>query len=335
MIGGMKSYTPFCQLTYLIFAAALPLAAQHYRVAEMTSQQIRDLDRSRTVVLLPGGVLAEHGPYLPNFADGYISQHLASTVADAIVARPGWKVLEFPIIPLGAGGANEIGNKQTFPGTFAVRAATLRAIFMDLATELGTQGFRWLVVVDDHGFPVHNLMLEQASEYFMEEFGGCMISLTNLSDPQQEEKWPTLFKQHATEQQLAEDGFTVHAGMLETSHLLFLRPDLVREDYLTSPSLTGKDFRALIELASKDTWPGYFGAPRHATTALGAFFNSQSERHAVRILMKILDGEDLKRFVRYSNSASGSNSKDDPYLAEERRKRDSQLRWLKKKGIEN
>ncbi len=64
--------------------------------------------------------------------------------------RPGWKVLVFPVIPLGAGGANEIGRRYSFPGTFAVRLATLRAVYMDLAAELGEQGFRWVFLVHGH-----------------------------------------------------------------------------------------------------------------------------------------------------------------------------------------
>ena len=45
--------------------------AQVYRLAELNIDQIRMLDRQRTVILLPGGVLEEHGPYLPSFTDGY------------------------------------------------------------------------------------------------------------------------------------------------------------------------------------------------------------------------------------------------------------------------
>jgi hypothetical protein len=36
------------------------------RLAELNIDQIRTLDRQRTVILLPGGILEEHGPYLPS-----------------------------------------------------------------------------------------------------------------------------------------------------------------------------------------------------------------------------------------------------------------------------
>ena len=40
-------------------------SAQVVRVGDLNTRQIRALDRSRTVVFLQGGMLEEHGPYLP------------------------------------------------------------------------------------------------------------------------------------------------------------------------------------------------------------------------------------------------------------------------------
>jgi len=134
--------------------------AQIYRVAQMNTEQIRALDKQKTVVILPGGVLEEHGPHLPSFTDGYSNEWLTERLAEAIVARPGWAVLVFPITPLGHAGGNEIGGKYVFPGTYSIRRTTLRAVFMDLATELGEQGFRRIFVMHGHGSPFHNQMLD-------------------------------------------------------------------------------------------------------------------------------------------------------------------------------
>src|SRR5262249_53015642 len=114
--------------------------AQIYNVKEMNTEQIKALDREKTVVLLPGGILEEHGPYLPSFTDGYRNERLTEALANAIVERPGWKVLIFPLIPLGTSPANTLGQKYVFPGSYTVRPATLRAVVMDLATDLGEQG---------------------------------------------------------------------------------------------------------------------------------------------------------------------------------------------------
>src|SRR5262245_1560127 len=86
-----------------------PASAGILDVGDLNTEQIQALDRAHTVVLLEGGILEEHGPYLPSFTDGYQSDFIATTVARAIVARLGWTVLRFPSLPLGAMPANEIG----------------------------------------------------------------------------------------------------------------------------------------------------------------------------------------------------------------------------------
>src|SRR5512139_2392636 len=93
-----------------------------YHLAELNTGQIQSLDRDRTAVLIPGGVLEEHGPYLPCSTDTCVSEFLTNELADAIARRSGWSVLIFPTIPLGHGGANGIGGKNIFPGTYTVRA---------------------------------------------------------------------------------------------------------------------------------------------------------------------------------------------------------------------
>jgi len=134
-----------CALVIASLISARALSAQVSQVAELTTRQIRALDRVRTVVILQGGMLEEHGPYLPAFTDGILSARLTSELAAGIVRRrPGWTVLVFPPIAAGASGSNEIGRQYTFAGTYALRPSTLRATFVDLASELGEQGFRWV-----------------------------------------------------------------------------------------------------------------------------------------------------------------------------------------------
>src|SRR5882724_12694982 len=97
------------------------VAAQILRIAEMNTRQIRALNLQKTVVLIPGGILEEHGPYLPSYTDGYAIDAYTQDLAKAIVARPGWTVVLFPQIPLGNDPANTIGGKTIFPGSYPVR----------------------------------------------------------------------------------------------------------------------------------------------------------------------------------------------------------------------
>jgi creatinine amidohydrolase/Fe(II)-dependent formamide hydrolase-like protein len=268
--------------------AAVPASAQVLLVQEMNTRQIAALDRAKTAVILPGGILEEHGPYLPSYTDGYANERFARDLAEAIVARPGWTALVFPTIPLGSGGANEIGGKYSFPGTYAVRPSTLRAVFMDLATEIGGQGFRHVFIVHGHGSPDHNRALEQAGDYFRDTYGGQMVHLLGLLGFSE-----CCARKNALigPEGVAEDGFTVHAGAAEHGSVMFLRPDLVDPAIRTAPPVTGGDFARLVELARADGWPGYFGAPARATPALGAIRMSEAAR-LIAFALKVLDGQD-------------------------------------------
>ena len=284
-------------------SAAITLApsaahGQILQLGELNTNQIRALNRAKTVVLIPGGILEEHGPYLPSFTDGYVDAAITQELARSVVARPGWTFLIFPAIPLGFGGANNIGAKWTFPGSYTVRFETVRAVYMDLSTELGEQGFRWIFLVNGHGDPLHARALNQASNYFHEVYGGTMVHLRDLMPiatccGSEEEMF--------TPAQLAEEGFTVHAGADEHSQIVFLRPELVDPSYKTAPSLTGKGVKDLFRIAGTTDWPGYFGAPRLASAALGARHFSELIRAESDLTLKILDGLDYQTIPRISD----------------------------------
>ena len=64
---------------------------QIYHVEQMNTEQIKALDREKTVVLLPVGILEEHGPFLPSGSDVYITDRRTSDLANALVERSGWR----------------------------------------------------------------------------------------------------------------------------------------------------------------------------------------------------------------------------------------------------
>ena len=333
-VGGMRIVSHLaCLLLMVLAVLATQVSAQIYHVKDMTTEQIRVLDRDKTVVLLPGGILEQHGPYLPSFTDGYMNERLTQELANAIVERPGWKVLVFPLIPLGAGGANEIGSKYSFSGTYAVRFASLRAVFMDLATELGEQGFRWIFVIHRHGAPNHHRALDQAGDYFRDSYRGHMVNVFGLIRPELGEQRRKLM----SEQERQEDGFSLHGSMVETSEILFLRPDLVNPAYTTAPPHAGRTMDDLIQIAKAEHWPGYFGSPRLASAAFGAQVWKMTSSLFVELALKILDGFDyrqIKRLGDVTKTVPANMAIDKAALEHEQQVERKQREWLKKMGLE-
>lgn len=328
-------------ITTLLSSLCATSAAQIHRVAQMNTEQILSLDKQRTVVILTGGILEQHGPHLPSFTDGYSNEWLTQRLADAIVEQTGRPVLLFPTIPLGHEGANETGGKHVFPGTYSVRRTTLRAIFMDLATELGEQGFRNVFIVHGHGAPYHNLMLDQAGAYFRDTYGGKMVHLRGLMPTSEQ-----LSKLKVTRPSLNLSAPAIkeigdmdeHAGFDETSRLMFLRPDLVASAYVRLEPRTTNNPKEFFDRARVDNWPGYLSSPRLASARHGAVLQQYRSMHdnafALAILEGILDERDIPRYSALMTgdkqimSELAASTKNE--LERERRQRE----WMRKNGIE-
>ena len=76
-IRRSRTLLPVVALAALMSTAIVPAHARVYEVAAMNTAQLAALDKSKTVVILPGGIFEEHGPYLPSNTDGYVSERAA------------------------------------------------------------------------------------------------------------------------------------------------------------------------------------------------------------------------------------------------------------------
>jgi creatinine amidohydrolase/Fe(II)-dependent formamide hydrolase-like protein len=275
----------------LLIASLLPIGAfsQVLMISELSVRDIERLNRDQTVVIIPGGNIEEHGPYLPSFTDGYLNEWLASRTAEAIIAERGGTVLMFPTIPLGVGSPEDFGGLSPFSGSYTVRPETLRAVYMDLANALGEDGFRTIFIVNRHGAPAHNKALLEAADYFNERFDGTMAVLTSLIHED-----GMRVPNHLTSKQNQENGVDVHSGEEETSQMLFLKPGLVHDDYTSAAPVTANSPDVLTEIAERPGWPGYFGSPRVATPTAGAMIVEYRTSQTIDLALRILDGFDWR-----------------------------------------
>jgi creatinine amidohydrolase len=289
-------------------------------LGSLNTLQIAALDKSKTVVVIPGGILEEHGPYLPSYTDGYVSERQAEDLGGAIVAH-GWEVVMFPSLPLGSGGANELAAKYPYPGTYAVRLSTLRAVYMDIADELGEAGFRWVFIVHSHGAPNHGRVLDQVGEYFGDTYGGRMLRISAPFDAAQE------LRKSFSEQAQKEDAHSGHAGIDETSLLLFLKPELVSPDYKNSQAFTAAGGTGMLDVAKQPDWTGYFGAPRYSSAEYGAKLYRVRTDLMIKQALGILDNP-----ARPAARPPGPPMRgvDDAAIARDRAIEERQQSWLKK-----
>jgi mycofactocin system creatininase family protein len=159
------------------------------------------------LVLLPVGAIEQHGPHLPLDTDAYDAERLAREVA-AACSDP--KPLVLPLISYGVSYHHE-----DFPGTLSVSNETMAQMVYDVGMGAARCGATKLVIINGHGGNGPALafaaqMINRDAHIFT-----CVES-GETSDVDIDA--------------MAETPNDVHAGEVETSTTLALRPHLVRMD---------------------------------------------------------------------------------------------------------
>jgi creatinine amidohydrolase len=160
------------------------------------------------VAILPVAAVEQHGPHLPVSVDATIN---AGVLDRALGLLPDdATVLALPMQWVGLSVEH-----VRFPGTLTLSAETLIAVLTEIGRSVGRAGVRRLVVLNSHGGQpqVADIVCRRlrADKLFAVN---CMASRLGLPP-------------EATLSQ-DEQRHGIHGGLVETSLMLHLRPDLVR-----------------------------------------------------------------------------------------------------------
>jgi len=224
------------------------------KLADMTWEEVRDLDRGGAVVLLPVGAMEAHGPHLPLATDVIIAEAMARRCAE-ILSLDGGTVLTLPSV-----WATHAGFAEAFPGTVSVKGATVTALIRETAASLAAQGFGVLGVANAHLDPGHLASLRAVAD---DPPGRMRIAFVDLT-------------RRAVAQRLTEEFRTgaCHAGRFEGSVVLAEAPELFRADVAlslapnpTSLSTAIREGRRTFHEAGGDQ--AYFGWPADASAKEG------------------------------------------------------------------
>lgn len=179
--------------------------------ADLTTRDFAQLDPVRSVAVLPLGATEQHGPHLPLAVD----QVLVDGIVAAAVPR---LAPELPVLFLPTQQVGYSPEHARFDGTLTVSAATLVSMWTDIGECVARAGLRKLLLLNAHGGQV-SLMDIVARELR----GRCKLIVYSCS-------WWNLPLGDAVTGLFTpqEHRFGVHAGEIETSMMLALRPQQVR-----------------------------------------------------------------------------------------------------------
>jgi creatinine amidohydrolase len=180
-------------------------------LAQLTWEEVRDLDRAETIAILPVGAVEAHGPHLPLDTDVVIANAMARAGAERLADRSRSAVLLPPLYYTAAGFAN------AFAGTIGASRATITALVVDIARSLSQQGFAMLAIANSHLDPEHLSALDDAVQQCKAE-ESVRVVFPNLTRKPWASRLSDEFKSGAC-----------HAGQFESSIVLAETPGLVRE----------------------------------------------------------------------------------------------------------
>ncbi len=245
-----------------------------YFLGELTWPEAQVRLKEVDVALLPVGSLEQHGPHLPLDTDAFDAFHLAKEVASAC-RDP--KPIVLPLIPYGVSY-----HHADFSGTMTISPKTLSQLVYDVGMSAARNGITKLVIINGHGGNIPAL-----------QFAAQMIN--------QDAHIFTCVETGETSEKdllaLAETPNDVHAGEIETSTTLAVRPHMVRHDkkkkfiprfssrYLNFSSKRSVDWYARI---AKISPTGVLGDPTKASREKGEKLWALMIKHVVEFV------EDLK-----------------------------------------
>ncbi|MCL2831729.1 MAG: creatininase family protein [Treponema sp.] len=260
---------------------------------ELTAKEFPECAKeSGGVCILPIGVLEKHGNHLPLGTDMYTGQQVCKKAAETE------KAVVFPYYFLG-----QIAEASHFPGCITASHHLLMDALREMCDEIGRNGFKKIILVSSHGG--NNSFLP----FFIQE----------MPRLDREYSLYTYFLGHINKEQRQKlcdfaktDDLGSHAGLSETSMIMYLRPDLVHmeaQDIAESRSL-GR----LAQLRKMNVFSGYdwysqypnhiAGDPSKASAELGKMLFDTYCQNLAEIIRLVKADEISEKMAREFRAAA-------------------------------
>ncbi|HGY54523.1 MAG TPA: creatininase family protein [Caldithrix abyssi] len=232
----------------------------------ITTFDLDDYDRERTLFVLPVSLLEEHGPHLPLGTDLLLAEALARRLAERIDGLFGMKhIVLMRGVPLGAGGIPMAGTIESDP-------QTVKQVVIDYGNSLAAYGFKYCLLSSGHAGSAHLQALQDACDTLQNKRKFNMIPVSNhvieaFFNGRLIEKINSYLSKPLSATDLADFRIDSHAGWWETSAMLLEHESLVQDNYKTLhkseqigslgyqgiPSRADKEFAEAVIQAMLDT----------------------------------------------------------------------------------
>lgn len=190
--------------------STLPSALPRYW-ADLKSPDFAVLDSSRCIAVLPVAAIEQHGPHLPLNVD-------TTLVEGVIAAALPHLSTDLPVLFLPTQAVGFSPEHTRFAGTLTLNAETIIRLWTELAEAVAASGVKKLVLLNSHGGQVG--LLDVVARDLRARLGLLVYSVNSFNLPLTDEQGASVASQFSAH----EHRFGIHAGEIETSMMLALKP---------------------------------------------------------------------------------------------------------------
>ena len=246
--------------------------------------EVERLGRSgKALVILPVGVVEEHGAHLPLGLDSFAAEAYAAAAAPHLETK-GYNVLVAPTISYGVAH-----QALSFAGTLTLQPETLKSLVVDIGRSLAKHRLDRLVVLNGHRDKVHMKTLDDARSTLVEQETAQVLCTGFTSDPAVTAAcYRHGVKQFYRSPRPDREG---HGGESETSVALHCFPDLVKQELIGQLEPNFDYDVEAFRNETQDYWSlsdgrGYFGWPQAADAETGKQLVFIRGRNIAQVILK-------------------------------------------------
>jgi creatinine amidohydrolase len=222
----------------------------------LTWKEAQERIQQGIVVILPVGSTEAHGPHLPLATDVIISEEMSRRAACKLTAQG----IDTLVLPSLAYSVTDFS--KDFSGTISIKKETATALLRDICVSLYEQGVKLVVIANSHLEPEHIQSINEAITQ-VKEVTGQEVAFPD----KRKRRWAMSL----TEEFRRGD---CHAGSYETSLVMRVHPELVREDMRqeleqVNISIAEKIREGAQTFKEAGSTEAYFGSPGEASITEG------------------------------------------------------------------
>lgn len=179
--------------------------------ADLKSPDFARLDLARCIAVLPVAAIEQHGPHLPLNVDTTLVE---GVIAAALPHLPD----DLPVLFLPTQAIGFSPEHTRFAGTLTLKSETIIRLWTELAESVAATGVKKLVFLNSHGGQVG--LLDVVARDLRARLGMLVYSVNSFNLPLTDEQGASVAGQFSAH----EHRFGIHAGEIETSMMLALKP---------------------------------------------------------------------------------------------------------------